>query len=210
MKKFYLSGLSIVLLSVLLLGCQSHKILENEKIKYLVNGETETIDGIQLTATWDDKHIKYDVIAKSSPMKDGYVLNEKLSVIEDIRWDNTKIINFPDENGDLIRNFDKESANFYPFINLDLFVFDGKKNWPIQKFDITVTIQIPYAKLNSVNRGVRGDQQFIFVFDHKVKVWDQIETKDKSGIHNINRGRGFIEFDIIKWPDDDRIICSGP
>ena len=86
---------------------------------------------------------------------------------------------------------------------------DGKEHRPIDKYGVKVTVSVPYKRLESNYNKKPGNEQYILVFDDDSDTWFLVDDRN-SGITNVKRFDNHIEFEIIKWPVNDRMFCSGP
>lgn len=176
----------------------------------LADGKEYEINDIGLKADYGGrKGIK--VCAADIGLKEGYKDGSSYPVTGSA-WGPFRITQ---KNGggntahELVEGIGPKDGSIYPIVNLDIYVEDGEKYYPIEDYGVTVTVIIPYKKLEEVNDSRPGNKQYIFVFDDNLKTWIQLDDPD-SGIKNVKRFDDHIEFEIEKWPVNDRMFSSGP
>ena len=205
-KKGFIMSILFIVLVCALWPAGNHDSTGLSRKVQLTKGKTFGLGEIKLQADYRDLQ-GAKLYAASIGMKEGYEIGKSYPV----SGLGECVVNIKKDGGThkVVTARPSGKGSLYPFMNLDLYVQKGSKREPIENFGARVTVSISYNLLKKVNKAREGADQIIFVFNDKQQIWLSINDY-RSGIKGIRRFSDRIEFTIVQWPVNDRLIACGP
>ena len=96
----------------------------------------------------------------------------------------------------------------YPLFNLDVYAQEENLRKNISEFRVTVPVTISKEFIQNTTGFKMADNYNLYVYLHNEEVWVPIGSQ-KSGIVDVVINSTTIEFTVVDWPVDDRMIASG-
>lgn len=205
-KKSFIFSILFIVLASALWSEGTHDITGLSGKIQLTKGKTYKLGEIRLKADYDDLQ-GGKLYAASIEMKDGYKIGKSYPVSG---LGGCIISVKKGEDGSHEAEVKMSGTGYlYPFMNLDLYVEQGSRLKPIENFGVSVTVIIPYKLMEMWNKTRAGKDQVIFTYIDDINTWVPIEDPS-SGVKGIRRLKDRIEFTIIRWPVNDKMMSSGP
>lgn len=204
-KKSFVFGILFIVLAAALWSEGAYDLTDLKGTVQLTNGKTYNLGGIRLKADYGDLQ-GGKLYAASIEMKDGYEAGKSYPV-SGLGGCIISVKKGEDGSHKAAVKMSGEGA-LYPFMNLDLYVKQGSRRKPIENFGVSVIVTIPYKLLEKWNKTRAGEDQVVFTYIDG-NTWVPIEDPS-SGVKGIQRLKDRIEFIIVHWPVNDRLMSSGP